>query len=269
MNALRIVLLALAVAVLGLVGWRSVGIRPAVVAGPRGDIAALEGAMLAPAPPLRAAPRQPSPEDRLAEAPEFAPFYGRLKADFPRAYSAVLERVGEGSPSANAAIWEALRDLQQSRGILAAQADASALGRFFDARSAMLAGLAPLNARQCVDFLYGVTDPSIAEFTASHRGLVATLAERTLDAIADGRRRPAERVAPTAADLESLSRGLAARGLTPSEVGLLLDGTTPDPPLPDRRVCEVGRTYLDVLRELPADARHRVYGLAAELLARS
>lgn len=272
MNALRIVLLVLAVGVLGLLGWRLTTNRPEEVAAvpvAARTIAALEQAMRAPAPPsLPTFPSAVPPEDRLAEVPEFASFYGKLKTDFPRDYGALLDRMGT-SASANAVIWDALRGLEQSRGVLAAQAGGMALDRFFDARSAMLDGLAPLNARQCVDFLYGMTDPSIADFTAAHRGLVATLADRMLDAIADGGTRHLDRPAPTEADLDALSAGLAARGLSPTEIGLLIDGTTPDPALPDARVCDIGRTYFTVLHGLPDDARQRIYGLAAELLARS
>ena len=166
-------------------------------------------------------------------------------------------------------IWEALRDLQQDQGLLASQAGSAALDGFFDARLAMLDSLAPLNARDCVDFLYGMTDESIVEFTASHHGLVATLAERQLAAIEDGRSRHVDRAVPTDADFTALSTGLVARQVKPQEIALLLDGATPDPPLPDRRLCDLGRIYLDTLRRLPADARQRVYGLAAELLARS
>ncbi len=272
MKTLRLVFVALAIAILGLLGWRAAAGRVEAVREEPRPIAALEEAMRSPAPAVPDLP-QPvaTPEDRIAEVPEFASFYARLKADFPHDYDTLLGQLGTaGRPSgANAAIWDAMRDLEQSQGILAAQAGSAALDRFFDARSAMLDGLAPLNARQCVDFLYGMTDPSIADFTAAHRGLVATLADRTLDAIADGRAHPPERSAPTQADLDALSSGLSARGLSPAEVGLLIDGITPDPPLPDARLCDVGRIYLDVLHALPADARQRIYGLAAELLARS
>ncbi|MGI4764978.1 MAG: hypothetical protein ACRYGP_07915, partial [Janthinobacterium lividum] len=281
MTALRIVFLALAVGVLGLLGWRSMAGHPAPVATARQappNVATLASAMrAAPAPtsaPVPAlAPVSPSrpASDPIGEVPEFAGFYGRLKVDFPRDYSAILDHLGrDGSmPPADAAIWDALRDLEQSKGILAAQAGPAALDRFFDARSALLAGLAPLDAHRCVDFLYGMTDASIAGFTAAHHGLVATLADRMLDAITEGRSHPGDRAAPSAADLDAVSTGLAAFGLAPAEIGLLIDGTTPDPPLSDKRVCEIGRTYLDVLHGLPADARQRVYGLAAELLARS
>lgn len=285
MTALRTVFLTIAVGVLGLLGWRFVSSRPvpvAVASRPlpaSPDLALLGHAMRErPAPVLASFPAVAPPHlapilpsDRAGEVPEFAGFYGRLKVDFPRDYAAILDRLGRDltGPSANAAIWDALRELEQAKGVLAAQAGADALDRFFDARSALLDGLAPLDARRCVDFLYGMTDPSIADFTAAHRGLVATLADRTLDAIADGRSRRVDRGAPTETDLDALSSGLSAFGLTPAEIGLLIDGTTPDPPLPDERVCEVGRTYLDVLHGLPADARGRIYGLAAELLFRS
>lgn len=293
MAALRIVLLALAVGIIGLLISRATpphgGASPTAPRNPRDDarLASLERAMAAsPAPPpvptipsapdaipaspaVPASPALPAARsaDRAPDVPEFLGFYGRLRADFPRDYAAISGRDGAARP--DAAIWDALRDLEQADGVLAAQAGPAALDRFFDARSAVLAGLAPLDPHRCVDFLYGVTDAGIADFTASHRGLVASLADRTLDAVADGRSHHVERPAPTEADLESLSAGLAAFGLAPAEIGLLIDGTTPDPPPPDRRVCEIGRTYLDVLHGLPADTRARIYGLAAQLLARS
>ena len=279
MNALRLVFLLLAIAVLGLVGWRSTASPVAVPtsASPPPTLSVLAEAMRAPTVPPAVSPlvvpaslptARPTPRDPIAEIPEFSSFYGRMKQDFPHDYDSLVTRIRD-DPSGDAAIWDALRGLQQSQGILAAQADDAALDRFFDARSAMLEGLAPLNARQCVDFLYGVTDSSIADFTAAHHGLVATLADRMIDAVADGRTRHVDRAMPTPGDLDALSAALAARGLSRDEIGLLIDGTTPDPPLSDARTCAIGRTYLDVLHGLPSDARERIYGLAAELLARS
>ena len=295
MNALRLVFLVLAVGVLAVVGWRSVATRPDATPPTAGPLAALRDAMQAPAPvavaalrapvpvpaappaapdavPSQAVPVAVSPGDRLVEVPEFTRFYDRLRVDFPHDYGALLDRLnreGPPLPGATAAIWDALRDLEQTQGVLAAAAEPPTLDRFFDARSAVLEGLAPLNARQCVDFLYGMADASMADFTEAHRGLVATLADRTLDAIADGRSHHLDRAAPTPADFDALSAALAARGLSPDEIGLLIDGTTPETPLPDARICDIGRIYLDVLHGLPAEARARIYGLAAELLARS
>ena len=61
--------------------------------------------------------------------------------------------------SADAAIWDALRGLQQSQGILAAQAERRrrSTGSSTPARRCST-GWRRSNARQCVDFLYGVTD---------------------------------------------------------------------------------------------------------------
>ena len=273
MNALRILLVLLAVAVLGLLGWRLTA-DPQQLAG------------MAPVPlPSLPVPHSVSPptastetsEERLSAVPEFANFYGKLKTDFPHDYAAVLAQLtgvqqhdtDHSGMREDALIWEALRDLQQDQGVLASLAGSAALDGYFDARLAMLDSLAPLNARDCVDFLYGMTDAAITDFTASHHGLVATLAERQLAAIEDGRSRHGDRAVPTDADFTALSAALAARQVTPQEIALLLDGATPDPPVPDRRLCDLGRVYLNALRGLPADARQRVYGLAAELLARS
>jgi hypothetical protein len=281
MNALRILLLVLAVGVLGLVGWRATiaptaPSAPAAPVTPPPNVVALTEAMRQPSapPPLSSlpvvspAPAPTAPADPITAIPEFSSFYGRLKQDFPHDFDGVFDN-SHPDRSADSVIWDALRSLEQQQGILAAQAGDKALDRFFDARSAMLEGLAPLNARQCVDFLYGVTDASIVDFTAAHHGLVATLADRTLDAIADGRLHHIDRATPTPGDLDALSAALAAHGLSPDEIGLLIDGTTPDPPLSDDRTCAIGRTYLDVLHDMPSDARERIYGLAAELLARS
>lgn len=271
MKVLRSVLLLLAFGVLGLVGWRSVALRPSATA-----VASVPSAMPASFRTASFAAQAPVPPDAPPVAPapdgaEFAGFYGRLRADLPHDYATTHERLARAGtlPAGDAAIWDALRDLEQSRGILVAQSQPAALDRFFDARSAVLDSMAPLDPRQCVDFLYGVSDASVIAFTAAHRGLVATLADRTLDAIVDGGTRHVDRPAPTEADLDALAGGLASRGLAPAEIGLLIDGTTPDPPLPDRRVCEIGRLYLDVIRGLPQDPRQRIYGLAALLLSRS
>ena len=273
MNVLRILLVLLGIAVLGLLGWRLTARPP--------QMADLVPVRLPSIPVPHATPPLSVPsetaEGRLVDVPEFASFYGKLKTDFPHDYAAVLVRVAavplqpadHADAVGDSMIWEALRDLQQDQGVLASQAGSAALDGYFDARLAMLDGLAPLNARDCVDFLYGMTDNSITAFTASHHGLVATLADRQLAAIEDGRSRHAERAVPTDADFTTLSAALVARQVTPQEIALLLDGATPDPPVPDRRLCDLGRIYLETLRALPADARQRVYGLAAELLARS
>ena len=267
MNALRILFLLRAVTVLGRLGWRA-ALQHRQVADLKPPPASAPGSV---PPPPAAAPSAATAEERLAEVPEFSAFYTKLKADFPAAYAALVAQLKSRAkmPTGNAAIWDAMRGLQQSQGVLAAQAGPPALDGYFDARLAIMNGLAPLNARDCVDFLYGVINPSISDFTAAHQSLVATLADRQLAAIEDGRARHLDRLPPSAADLDALSSNLATRNVSPQEIGLLIDGTTPDPPIPDGRLCELRIVYLDVLRGLPAETRQRIYGLAVELLARS
>ena len=270
MRALRYSFLVIAVCVLGLLGWRSLQNRPqSFSAGPQPVPRIVEQPVFPPvAPP--AAPIA-SADQRIAEIPEFADFYGKLRIAFPEDFAAFRKALGAATPmpGADAAIWDAMRDLQQARGVLAAGADAATLDRYFDARSAMVAGLAPLSPRLCADFLYGQTGATIAEFTAAHRGLVATLADRQLAAIVDGVAQHRERAAPTDADIDGLAAALKARDLSQTEISLLIDGQAPDPPLPDSRLCQIGQVYLETLHDLPPDPRHRIYGLAAELLARS
>ena len=272
MRALRYSLLVIAACVLALLVWRSVPKHPVRSASmPRSSpVPRISEQPGVPAVAPVAAPPA-TPDQRIAEIPEFAEFYGKLRIAFPQDYAAFRASLGSArpAPSADAAIWDAMRDLQQARGVLAAGADAATLDRYFDARSAMVAGLAPLSPRLCADFLYGQTGSSISGFTAAHRGLVATLADRQLAAIVDGLAQNRERSPPTDADLDALAAALKDRGLSPSEVSLLVDGRTPDPPLPDARLCQIGQVYLETLHDLPADARHRIYGLVAELLARS
>ena len=62
---------------------------------------------------------------------------------------------------------------------------------------------------------------------------------------------------------------MAAKGLSQAEIEALLDGKTPDPPLPEARLCKAGRVYLEMLKTLPEPVRLRIYALAVELMARS
>ena len=68
---------------------------------------------------------------------------------------------------------------------------------------------------------------------------------------ADERRSTAPR--PTDTDFDQFQTALEAHGLDAIEIGALLDGKAPDPPLPDDRMCQAGRSYLDVLHGLPDD----------------
>lgn len=274
MHVFRLLLLGLAVCVMTALGWHlGVGGRPARPepaatsagrAGPDGASGQVVG---------QAA--RDRVETELRDAGDFGPVFSALKRDFPHSYDLLvvdLSRRLDGAgalPSPDEIIWDALRVVQQSRGLLAAGATEARLRELFDARLAVLDALAPIDPRQCADFLYGVTDPALKAFTASHRGLVATLVLDQIAAMKDGQEHHGDRAMPTAADFDQLTAGLAQNHLSPDEIAVLLDGVASDPPTPEARLCAMGRIYLSVLRELPPDVRQRVYGLAAELLARS
>ena len=75
-------------------------------------------------------------------------------------------------------------------------------------------------------------------------------------------------LAPTDADFALLERMLTERGLGAAEIEALLDGRHPDPPIADDRLCDAGLVYYDVLKQLPEDARLRIYALSVELMSR-
>ena len=265
MNVLRYVLLGLAACMLVVLGWRLTTLKTPAGA-PGGPSSAAAGQIGA---------ARKLVVGRLSEVPQFAAFYRQLDEDFPRSYARVVDGfsrklAGTGTlPTPEAMILETLRDLQQSQGVLAARASGARLAALFDARLALLDALAPTDPKQCADFLYGTADLPLADFSANHHDLVAALASKQLAAMKDGQDRHADRDTPTATDFDLIANGLAAKQLTPGEISVLLDGKTADPPIQDGRLCDMGRIYLNVLRDLPDDARQRVYGLAAELLARS
>lgn len=291
MTILRYWLLGLAVLIAAVIGWRSLGLRPSAVPGAPAPEATVEQGVpsVEPArtPPAEVPPPTAPAVDpkltearadigrRLDEVPQFAAFYKGLAAAFPRLYADLVDGAAQAvatggmPPTAGALLWNALGRLQQSNGILASNADEAALSTFFDARLALLDVLATADPRTCADFLYGTTDPAIESFSVAHRDLVAEMAMQQLAVIEDGRRKHLDPGAPSSEDLDLVAGGLAARKLSPDEIAMLLDGKPVDPPLPDARTCDLGRTYLSVLKSLPAPVKQRVYGFAAELLARS
>lgn len=267
MQALRIVLFGLALALIAGLGWRLGGSAPLSP-----DLA--RTARTAVGQPDRPAARQ-AVLSRMADAPDYTPFYDRLRTEFPIEYATVVDqataavlRTGR-PPNPERLVADALRDLRQSRGVLAAKAEDLPLGEVFAAQSAMLDTLAAQDASLCVDFLYGGSSPAFMAFSATHRALLERIAMATLNAIADGRARPVDRDAPTDADFNQLTAALKGKNLSDDQIAALLDGKTFDPPLPDEQICNAGRTYLHVLAAMPDDLRQRVYGLSAQLLARS
>jgi hypothetical protein len=132
-----------------------------------------------------------------------------------------------------------------------------------------LKALGDTDPHLCVDFLYGGATQSYFDFSMSHRPLVAAMAVAGLDAIIDGQAKKVARQAPTDADFQKLEQALTAKGLSKSEIGVLIDGKTPDPPIADARMCLAEQIHFGVLKSLPDDLRSRIYGLAVELMART
>lgn len=211
----------------------------------------------------------------LASAPEYARFFERMRKAFPTDYEYVVESfsadrlAGKEEGSVDFYLAESVRQLRQSRGVLAAKAEAAPLGRVFDMQLDVLRAIAAKDKRLCVSFLYGGVNQDFHNFAAGRRGLVADMATAGLEAIYSGHSKKIDRTLPTEADFRTLETALTARGLGKTEIDALLDGKTPDPPLEDAAMCQAGQTYLEVLRILPESIRLRIYGLAVELMARS
>jgi hypothetical protein len=228
-----------------------------------------------PAPPAERAAARRSIEARIAQVPEYQRFFDRLRLAIPSQYEATLNGfadrlVATGKEhSIDTYLSEAVRDLRQARGALAAKADGTALARIFDVQLAMLDALSKTDQRLCVDFLYGGASESFYQFSAKNRQLAGDMAIAGLDAIVDGQAKKNTRQAPSDADFALLEKAMAAKGLSQTEIETLLDGKTPDPPLEDARLCEAGHVYLEMLKTLPEPVRLRIYALAVELMARS
>ena len=230
---------------------------------------------LNPAPPEARAAARKSIEARIAQVPEYQRFFDRLRLALPSQYEATLNGFADRlvatgkEQSVDTYLSEAVRDLRQARGALAAKADATALARIFDVQLAMLDALSKTDQRLCVDFLYGGASEAFYQFSARNRQLAGDMAIAGLEAIVDGQAKKNTRQAPTDADFALLEKAMAAKGLSQAEIEALLDGKTPDPPLEDARLCRAGRVYLEMLKTLPEPVRLRIYALAVELMARS
>lgn len=224
--------------------------------------------------PLDLATARQIVETEIAQSPEYAPFFARLRETFTADYEKMLKdfatRLSETrtEQSADYYLSEAVRRLRQTRGALAAKAEPEAMSRVFARQLDVLKAVAT-DKKLCVAFLYGANNQDFQRFAAAQRPLVADMATAGLEAMVSGKDRDLAREQPTEADFKALETALAARGLGKVEIDALLDGKMPDPPLDDARMCAAGQTYLEVLRTLPQASRTRIYGLALELMAKS
>ena len=269
MKALRIVLLGLAGLIIAGWTWR--------LLHPNTSVQTTQSAA-----PSIPAPVQPSTNDaqaavlsRLADVAVYAPFFERLKAEFPGDYKTLVDNAtaivtkGGHVPNPERLMTSAVRTLRQSHGILASKAAAEPLTSLFAAQSGMVDALGAADPSMCTDFLYGGTSANFMAFMATHRDLLEGLAIATLAAISSGRSKLIDYDSPTGDDFDKLTDALKAKSLSDDEIAALLDGKTFDPPLPDQRLCEAGSLYLHILQTMPEDLRVRVYALSAQLLARS
>ncbi|MDE2363553.1 MAG: hypothetical protein KGM42_12810 [Hyphomicrobiales bacterium] len=237
-----------------------------------------------PAPPNAAADTAgPPPEivaaraavlEKIAAAPDVARFFDHLRLALPGEYETAIgalarRKIGGGDDTPDYYLSEAVKSLRQSRGALAAKADTPALANVFAEQLAVLNALSTRDPKACVDFLYGGASESFFKFSEENRALVADLAIAGLDAIVDGKTRNIARGAPNDADFQLFEAALQKAGLSAVEIAALLDGKTPDPPLPDAQMCKAGQIYLQTLSALPDPARTRIFALAIDLMARS
>lgn len=249
-----------------------------ILQGPTSQEAASPPVVAAPETATKTAPpadsARASVEETIANAPEIARFFDRLRLALPSDYESAVaalaaRRSGGATDSADYDLSQAVKTLRQSRGALAAKADGKALGRVFDAQLAVLKALGAVNSRLCVDFLYGGASEAFLKFSADNRGLVTDLAIAGLDAILDGKEKNIARTTPTESDFQMFETSLRQNGVGAPEIGALLDGKTPDPPISDDRMCAAGKTYLETLQVMPEDVRGRIQALAVDLMARS
>lgn len=281
MQALRFVLLVMALTLIGSLGWRV--IHPAV-RGSATIVAPRQPVTASPVGPP-AAPTQPTLPDsaqargivlsRLADAPDYVPYFDRLRTAFPADYLALVDQAVLGvtktghAPNPDRLMIDAVRSLRQNRGILASQAADAPLASIFVAELAMLDAMAADDPGLCVDFLYGGMSPNFMAFAAKHRELVERLAMSNLSAVASGQADHVERDQPDPGDFDALTTTLKTQGLSEDEISAVLDGKVFDPPLPEGRLCTAGQVYLRALQNLPDAVKIRIYALSAALLARS
>jgi hypothetical protein len=268
MHALRIVALLAALAGCMWLGWEFID----RAIGPDADTQAEESD--ARASQIRNAGRA-AIEERIKLAPEHADFYALLAREFPQDLTRMLNVFADRAAGASkldtpdAYLAEALRIMRRTHGITAARASLAHLDRVFEAQGKIMGALSDADPRLCVDFLYGHATQAFFEFAARQRALVAEMALAGVEAMIDGRASTENRPPPGDADFLILERALQERGLSKVEIDALLDGKTPQSPIPDVALCRAGRIYIQTLRKLPDAARARIYALAVELLARS
>ena len=229
-------------------------------------------------------------EQAIADTPDYARFFDRLRLVFPGEYETIVANLAAGigkeagagrsiTPVAtggvaseanpDVAMADAVTALRKAHGALAAKASNDALGEIFVLQLKEAQALAKRDAHLCVAFLYGASGNGFLSFAADHRPLIADAAIAGLDAMASGQTEQVQRAAPSDGDFQMLDRALVDKGLSRPEIDALLDGKVATPPIADDEMCKAGQVYLATLAALPVDVRTRLYGLAVDLMAKS
>ena len=272
---LRLLLLLIAFALAGALGWRLVRGQSPLQTGPELASKHYERAIEPPPTPEAVAARGAEIDARVSSAPEYAGFADRVARAYPAEWSAVLDEAARRSLAARRIespdfyVSAALRALRRDRGVMASKAGPEALAHVFDAQEKIIGGLAGADKRLCVDFMLGETSPAFLDYMTRNRALMAEMANASLDAMIDGDARKIDRAPPSDADFDAIEAALANHGLGAPEIHALLDGRLPEPAIPDQSLCDAGLVYFDVLRGLPDDVRERVYALAVRTMGRS
>lgn len=214
-------------------------------------------------------------ENRLRAAPDHASYFRRLKDAFPSEYAVLIDGLTAPAlakktlPDPDAALIASIRRLRQTHGVLAARAGLAALEKIPRAQNAIMQALQDGDPHLCADFFYGGSADGFVAFANRNPHLVTDLARANLEAVVEGAGSTVAAPEPSDDDVTALEAALAAHGLSPTEIALLLDDKTPDPPIDDARLCRAGVAYLETLLSLPVGSRWSLLARSAALAARS
>lgn len=242
---------------------------------PAGSPAAVPAAASAPPSSAPEAETRQKLDALIAQSPDYGRFFDRLHAVFPADYDGILDQLARNAtaakklPAPDVLLADTVSALRKVNGGFASKAPDDALARIFAIQLKEMQALGRRDTRLCVAFLFGANGPGLLEFAASHRDLIADAALSGLEAMNSGRRNPVQRGAPTDADFQALDKALSSNGLSRAEIDALLDGKTPEPPIPDERMCQAGQVYLQTMAALDPATRGRLYSLAVDLMVKS
>ncbi|RFB81169.1 hypothetical protein [Methylovirgula sp. 4M-Z18] len=259
MKYFRLLILVLAAAVGGYVGWHYT-VAPQTPLWPSLS-------------PTDASQHSTEPASAGPGLEVYDTFYQKLDAAFPGERERInaafhpATPLPEGATDTDAAMLNLIQNLRAERSILEAKAQTDKMLAIFAVQGTILGELGKADPRLCGDFLYGTTSPAFLAFAAHHRDLITKMAQANLDAMVDGKASNVERSRPTEQDISVLENSLTARGLSKAEIDHLVDNTMPAEPIPDDRLCAIGKIHMDVLQQLSEPARSNILSAMINLMS--